>query len=169
MIYTGIGARSTPDMYLGFMVFVGGELAKRNYTLRSGAADGADSAFERGCDLSNGKKEIFLPWQGFNKSQSEFYFISQKAYDLAKSFHPMWNKCNYVARKFHARNCYQVLGFDLETPTSFIICYTENGSGGGGTGQALRIAKHHNIPIFDLGKYKELPDLTEFLATLPLK
>ncbi len=55
-----------------------------------------------------------------------------------------------------ARNCHQVLGCDLRTPSDFIICWTKNGKGLGGTGQALRIAKEYNIPIFDIGNYNEI-------------
>jgi hypothetical protein len=32
-----------------------------------------------------------------------------------------------------------------------VICYTPNGQGGGGTGQAIRIARDHGIEIHDLG------------------
>jgi len=32
------------------------------YTLRSGGANGADTAFEEGCC----RKELYLPWPGFN-------------------------------------------------------------------------------------------------------
>jgi hypothetical protein len=54
------------------------------------------------------------------------------------------------AKKLMARNMYQVLGQDLETPTSFIVCWTKDGKASGGTGQALRVAKKYNIPIFNL-------------------
>jgi hypothetical protein len=73
--------------------------------------------------------------------------------DMAKQFHPAWNRCSPGARKLHARNCFQVMGRDLNSPVDFIICWTRGGLGGGGTGQALRIAKHYNIPVFDLGNY----------------
>lgn len=58
--YAGIGARSTPNKVLTIMEKLGGLFAKKGFILRSGAAEGADSAFEKGCDLENGHKEIFL-------------------------------------------------------------------------------------------------------------
>ena len=76
--------------------------------------------------------------------------------EIAKEFHPAWDKLSPAAKKLQARNCYQVLGYDLETPSQFVVCWTPRGSGSGGTGQAIRIAKSHNIPIFDFGKYSEL-------------
>ncbi|NMA16004.1 MAG: hypothetical protein GX935_02005, partial [Erysipelotrichia bacterium] len=45
----------------------------------------------------------------------------------------------------------------------FIICWTKNGSGSGGTGQAIRIAKAYDIPIFDAGKYKDIEQVKEEL------
>jgi hypothetical protein len=41
-----------------------------------------------------------------------------------------------------------------------VICWTSRGLGGGGTGQAIRIAKAHKIPVFDLGK----PDIEQPLS-----
>jgi hypothetical protein len=56
-----------------------------------------------------------------------------------------------------------VLGLDLETPSKFIICWTKNGKGQGGTGQALRIAKEYGIPIFDAGKFGNVDEVRKEL------
>jgi len=53
--YAGIGSRSTPDNVLGIMEKLGIVLAKKGFILRSGGADGADKAFEKGCDLASTK------------------------------------------------------------------------------------------------------------------
>jgi cell division GTPase FtsZ len=54
-------------------------------------------------------------------------------------------------RKLHARNAMIVLGKNLDDPVDFIICWTPGGTGSGGTGQALRIARAYGIPVYDLG------------------
>lgn len=64
--YTGVGARNTPDRILDIMEHVGYVLAQRGYVLRSGGAEGADKAFEAGCDAAHGNKKIYIPWSGFN-------------------------------------------------------------------------------------------------------
>jgi hypothetical protein len=46
----------------------------------------------------------------------------------------------------------------LNDPVSFIVCYTPGGSGQGGTGQALRVARAYNIPVTDLGFYTHCAD-----------
>lgn len=71
--YAGIGSRETPKSILEFFEYLGELLAKKGFTLRSGAAKGADSAFEKGCDRVSGLKEIFLPWRGFEGSKSDKY------------------------------------------------------------------------------------------------
>jgi hypothetical protein len=48
-----------------------------------------------------------------------------------------------------ARNCYQVLGQNLDTPVDFIVCYTPD-EYKGGTSQALRIARDLNIPYYNI-------------------
>jgi predicted Rossmann fold nucleotide-binding protein DprA/Smf involved in DNA uptake len=48
MYYAGIGARSTPPQILSVMTRLASKLEGMGYTLRSGGAAGADTAFERG-------------------------------------------------------------------------------------------------------------------------
>lgn len=114
-----------------------------------GGAAGADSSFENGVQNPE-MKRIFLPWKDFNGNNSPFYIVSEDAMKLAKEFHPSWNRLSPFAKKLIARNGYQVLGGNLDSPVDFIICYTSNGKVAGGTGQALRIAKQYNIPVHNL-------------------
>jgi len=146
-IYTGIGSRETPDDIL----FEMSRIAKfYGYKLRSGGASGADIAFERGCDEFHGEKEIYIPWCKFNGSSSKMFSITLKALEMAEKFHPNWAALSQPAKLIMARNCYQVLGQDLETPTELVICWTKDGKASGGTGQAIRIANHYEIPVLNL-------------------
>lgn len=145
--YAGIGSRETPKDICKKMTNIAKFLNKQDFILRSGGAPGADSAFESG---AGNKKEIFLPYKGFNGNKSNRYHLSEEAFELAGKFHPAWNYCKDYARKFHARNCYQVLGENLDDPVQFVVCWTKNGKIAGGTGQALRIAESMNIPICNL-------------------
>jgi hypothetical protein len=92
MIYAGIGSRKTPNNVINVMVSIGKYMASLGYVLRSGAAAGADAAFERGCDTVGGAKDIFLPLKGFNGSQSSLYPPTPKAMAMARDFHPAWDK-----------------------------------------------------------------------------
>lgn len=158
--YAGIGSRETPR-YVNdiFENNISRSLVKQGYTLRSGAAPGADSAFERGCDSLKGNKEIWLPWRGFENNESNLIVHKMEAFELAEIYHDRWDTLTQGARKLMARNVHQVLGEDLNTPVKFVVCYTKGGSGSGGTGQALRLSKARNIPIFDAGYYNNKEDI----------
>lgn len=147
--YAGIGSRTTPPEIQDFMTAAAQQLSTHDIILRSGAADGADAAFERGADPR--LKEIYLPWGGFNGSNSKLANILPGAFALAEQFHPGWHKLNQAVRKLMARNVHQVFGKNLDDPVVFVLCWTEGGKGHGGTGQALRIANFYEIPIFDFG------------------
>ena len=149
MYYAGIGARQTPTPVLNQMTILANNLEASGFILRSGGAAGADTAFEEGVREED-HKEIYLPWQGFNNSKSSRYGIDQQALHMAKYYHPAWERCSSTARKFHARNCYQIVGKDLQTPVGFVLCWTADGKASGGTGQAMRIAEDKSIPIINM-------------------
>lgn len=162
--YSGIGSRSTPEPICQAMTAIAQYLTPRGWVLRSGHADGADLAFERGAKY----KEIYLPWHGFNKAQPGQWGhsvpeITPLMEQIAKQFHPNWAACSSAARKMHIRNVCQVLGTDCMTPAEMVICWTVGGKGSGGTGQAIRIAKGYNIPVFDLALEKAQRDLCDFI------
>ena len=165
--YAGIGSRETPTEILKIFEKVGYFLAEKNFILRSGGAGGADQAFERGVDKANGKKEIYLPWRKFEGSDSELIVNDEKAFEIAEKYHPYWHNLKDGAKKLQARNSHQVLGWDLNTPSEFVICWTKKGKGKGGTGQAIRIAIEYNIPVFDAGRFDSIDEarlaLKEFL------
>lgn len=137
--YAGIGSRETPPEILSLMTRIAEKLSSMGYILRSGGAPGADTAFEFGSDPE--KMEIFLPWKGFEGNLSPLWGPSDAAMLLGAEFHPAWDGLSDGSKRMHARNCHQVLGSDLETPVSFVICWTQGGKATGGTGQALRIAE----------------------------
>lgn len=159
LFYTGIGSRETPPDILAKMTEISKFLASKGFILRSGGADGADAAFEAGAD----KKQIFLPWKGFNKNKSYFYTPTQECFDLAEKIHPAWDKCSLGAKKLHARNTQQVLGEKLNEPSLFIVCWTPKGEASGGTATAIRLAEQNHIPVFNLGKDGDLEKLREMI------
>lgn len=150
MFYTGIGSRQTPEEIQWHMMHLAEDLAALGYVLRSGGANGADTAFEVGCDRKGGTKEIYLPWQGFNNRKG-LVLNEYAAEKMASSLHPAWHNCNDSARKLHTRNVYQVLGQDLTTPSKFVVCWTHGGRVVGGTATAIRLAFSQGIPVFNLG------------------
>lgn len=162
--YAGVGARATPEAVLARMRLIAAYLARRRWTLRSGGARGADAAFEAGA-RGIGPCEIYLPSERWRGHPSPLFPPSQAAIALAEQFHPAWRALNPDDRLLMGRNSHQVLGEDLKSPVSFLLCWTPDGANGrdrptsrktGGTGQAIRIAVAHGIPVLNLG---QLPSL----------
>ena len=157
--YAGIGARKTPTKIQKMMLELGLLYGYLGYVLHSGGAEGADTQFETGHRaLAPNNAEIFLPWDGFNKRSVKdpcnTIGVSMEAYALARKYHPAWEKLSQGAKKMMARNAYQLLGPDLNTPVDLVICWTPGAKIIGGTGQALRMAADFNIPIANLADKK---------------
>jgi len=158
-IYAGVGARTTPRSVQDVMKDIAYHLAWDNWILRSGGAKAADSAFEKGCDEANGKKEIYLPWKNFNGNNSNQYAPTAEAFRLALQHHPypsVLESTPYV-HKLMARNSQQIAGELAMGPyAEFVICWTPDGvtkkttQKTGGTGQAIRMAVEFEIPVFNL-------------------
>lgn len=172
--YAGIGSRETPEDILDLMGSLASGLADKGYCLRSGGAPGADQAFEWGVWNSvNGEKlyanklmQIFLPWPSFESKnrppiKPALTEPGPGADVIAKVYHPRYDYLPFASKKLIARNSHQIFGPDVynPTPSEFVICWTKGAKGGGGTGQALRIARDKNIPVYDLANHEDLFNL----------
>ena len=164
--YAGIGSRSTPEDICNKMTQIAEGFESIGYILRSGGADGADSAFEAGVkDPLN--KEIYLPWHGFNDNDSELYIpenvkgqeIYRRAAKIASDHHSGWKHMKSSVRRLMVRNVFQVFGGNLDQKVDFIICWTVNGRVAGGTGEALRIAETYDIRVYNLYLSSTVEDL----------
>lgn len=150
--FTGIGSRETPELLIPTIQGLSEKLINLGFILRSGGADGSDSFWEKAYDNLGGEKEIYLPWKNFNNNSSPLYEDKPWAMELAEIYHPNWNRLSPAAQKLHSRNVYQVKGYNdyWDEKSDFVICYTPDGKDSGGTGQAIRIARQMNIPVFNL-------------------
>jgi hypothetical protein len=113
--------------------------------------------------LSNtGTTYTILPWNGFNKcyaSNTGFidtpklpaYHIAQK---LAEDLHPNWAACSRGDKGLYTRNCMQILGKNIKTPSKFVLCWgiptDDKGNVKGGTGKACRLSIREDVEILNL-------------------
>lgn len=149
MIYAGIGSRQTPPPVLDRMQQWGAYFARYGFTLRSGRARGADSAFEIGYRFTNlSLAEIFTA----DDARYKYSYVAGLWMEHAARYHPAWERCSDYAKLLHARNSAIMLGAALNEPVDFVMCWTIDGKASGGTGQALRIAAapEYNIPVFNM-------------------
>lgn len=163
--YSGIGSRETPQHICIIMEQEARRLDAMGYVLRSGGADGADTAFEKGATT----KEIYIPWHGFNGRFDAIVPEIQKAVHIAKTIHPAWGAMGPGGKKLHARNVFQVLGMDLETPVEFVLFWSKvyKGEPIGGTRTAVMLARERNIPTFNLLEDDTLWKYREFIGVSP--
>lgn len=150
--YAGIGARQTPIWATNIMNALAIKLEQDGFILRSGGAEGADSAFERGAKT----KQIFRPEHATPDSIIH-----------AEQFHPNWDGLNDYVKRLHARNSQIILGEDLNSPVKFAICWTKDGRIVGGTGQAIKVCKHHGIPVFNIAVPETLERFKNYLGIEP--
>lgn len=162
-VFTGVGSRRTPTKVLNTMRRLAAWMARAGWTLRSGSAAGADSAWEEGMLEAGGTFQSFLPWAGFNNREGDNYVLAsqeqlERALDLVGPTHPNWGNLNASERKLHARNSFQILGLELSQPSALLLCWTEDGcrSGStrsartGGTGTAIVLAETFGVPIVNM-------------------
>lgn len=176
--YAGIGSRETTQDVCDDMTASARVLEARGFTLRSGFAGGADTAFELGT-TKDSLREIFAPWKGFGSNPNSPHekkrwdqiarheqitgqkftpakatllegAMFNKAEDLAKPHHPKWDALGDGPRKMHTRNMGQVFGPKLDVPARFEMAYTVDGKATGGTGQAIRVAEASGIPVLNM-------------------
>lgn len=185
--YTGVGSRETPEEILGLMADIGEKLANDGWILRSGAAQGADQAFELGwirhvasCRGDFTPAEIYLPWEGFEKHGRDGCFgcnilpdldspeTYAKAQIIAQATHPAWDKCSNGAKTLHTRNVYQVLGRNLDSPSRMLVAWTpltRAGQPKGGTATAIKLAEKNGADCFNLNKQEDFDRIMKYLRS----
>lgn len=144
MTYAGVGSRNTPISVRSQMTAVAETLAKLGYTLLSGGAEGADTAFEWGAQE---KRKIFFA-----------YDADDVTLKIAEEIHPNPSGLTAYGKKLMARNTFQVFGENLDTPVDFVLCWTPDGIETwqertiktGGTGQAIEMASRKGIPVLNM-------------------
>jgi hypothetical protein len=142
------------------------------YTLHSGGANGADTAFEDTYTLLDGKMRIFHPWPGFNGRTGIYTGPKPEAFEIAETVHPAWNRLTTKAKQLIARNMHQILGWSLQDPVEFVLCYTPDGCESraaygketGGTGAAIAIADRAGVPVFNLYNPNRFEEWIEFMT-----
>jgi len=139
--------------------------------LRSGGAEGADTAFEVG---SRREKEIYINENGSRGKYHNGFNIAldrlpnevqEHCYRKASEVHPGWERCDDWAKSMHARNILQIEGLN-GIHTDFVVYWTEYDKDflpKGGTATAVKYAVSLGIPTFNLNIPAAVEQLEVFL------
>lgn len=151
--YAGIGSRDISPEEATSITKIANIMHEKGYVLYSGHADGSDYTFECGC---NNLGISFLPWETFNsnldKNTQQIVCHNKESVQSIYTFHPAPTKLSVAGLKLMSRNYFQVNGIGYLPKVSFVICCATPKRDGvsGGTGQAIRIANHLDIPIINI-------------------
>lgn len=125
--------------------------------MRSGAAEGADSAFESGHASENpDSMEIYLPWPGFNRNKSHLIIApgtDKWAYDMIHRRFEWTERKKSSIQNLIARNMMQIFGRTGDDPVDVVVCWMDEN--GGGTKYAVSVAQDWKIPIRNLYRQRE--------------
>lgn len=167
--YAGIGSRVTPNDVCRLMSRLSARLEQLGFILRSGGAVGADIAFEQG--ISDPRRmKIYRPYDEYGEEDltlmaEHIEMFHPKPWTLEGRRSTRGDGSWSSVRRLMGRNTFQILGTTAEQrarvpASSFVICWTQDGAelpletsaSTGGTGQAIKIAAHYEVPVFNLAR-----------------
>ena len=168
MIITGVGSRQTPESVCTLFEEMGKEAREREWWVRSGHAEGADYAFEKGA-LEH--CIVYLPWVGFNREKPVLGTaasppLRDEVLKIVYKHEPYAKDLSDGVKLIKSRNVYQVLGVDLKTPSDVVVCWTEEGEVIGGTGLAIKIAQANKIPVVNVGNPKTSKNFNNIMQAI---
>lgn len=162
---TVIGSRydCTPEQ-LDTLYRLSLKILEMGLTGRSGCAPGADHQLTRASlNFRSLTCELYLPWQDFEGFKDGHLrgnclftpaFVNwDAAKDMASEIHPAWKYLSGGTKMLHTRNCYQILGIDLATPSEAVLCCApvdKRGCIQGGTATGVALARKNNVPVFNI-------------------
>lgn len=154
--YTIVANNDVPPEIASKFEEIAKRLEQREYTVRIGGMEGIDDRIEKAVK----KFELHLPWREFNGKQSKFYYNGERAFAVAKMFHPTFDSMKKGIQAFLAKNARLILGDKMNSPTLFLLCWTEDGAESirertaktGFSGHPIAIASALGVPIFNLAK-----------------
>ncbi|MGL4523033.1 MAG: hypothetical protein ACRCWQ_10820 [Bacilli bacterium] len=157
-----IGSRVLPVERYRDLFNIATKFALNGTQLFSGGANGSDTAAELAYQQQSAThlSNIILPYSGFNSRPDweEYYTLQDyhedlidEAESIISKIHPNWPLSGF-ARAAHTRNCFQVLGHDLNTPVDLVVCYAPKSgrSVKGGTRTAVNISVKRDIPVYNI-------------------
>lgn len=169
--YGGVGSRETPTGIIKEFERISYELSQLGLIPSTGCADGADASFRRGC----ADARVYKCRDGFDGGiDPTRYDNYHKTYDIVKSVlgNSYFENASKFAELAHRRNCYQILGDDLNSPVEFVLLWAKPDSSNksvlGGTRMAYKLAKLHNIECFNFYFKDDIEKFNQYIDTCKL-
>jgi len=124
LAYAVASNKGIPQSVIQDIVEVAKLLETKGFTVRVGGDnDGLDQAVENAVS----RKELILPWKGFNEKESPFTWSIEASHHIAKKFSPIYDTIPDGVKKFLHQNARLVMGDKMRSPIAFLICWSEDG------------------------------------------
>lgn len=170
--YAATGNQNPPPEVLSRIESVVRRLNQMGFTARTGGFEGVEEAVEK----TSAKKEVHLPWKGFNDKESKFTWTKERATSVARMFQPGFDALKKPVQTFLAKNARLILGDSVASPALFLIVWTEDGCNTikrrnaqtGFAGHPIAIASALGIPIYNFQNPEDERRLNEYLDHLVL-
>ena len=137
------------------------------YTVRTGTLEGLESKAE----MLPVRKELLLPWKGFNEKESQFTSSTPLIKGIAKKYMKAgnWDELKPAMQGFLQKNARLVTGHYGNSPAKFVICWSQDQAESqnqvtfntGNIAHALTIAAAWHVPVFNLARPDAEARLTE--------
>lgn len=166
--YTGVGSRDISSEEYSLIVKIAERMSDLGYVLRTGGAQGSDSAFMEGCrNINPNMMEVWSPWVGFCKGETDTLTLDEKGlarqFFIKKGIIPWFDDMKQGAKRLHERNYFQVVG-RLPLSKVCIFCSDEEkGEPVGGTRSAVLTARNFGVPTYNLRNEGQRDNLMEKL------
>lgn len=122
--YAVASNKNTPPEIIQQFVELAKWLETKGFVVRvDGDKDGVSQAVEDAVS----KKEVILPWKGFNEKESEFCWSNEASQHIAKKYSPVYESIPDGVKKFLHRNARLIMGDKMRSPVSFLIAWSDDG------------------------------------------
>jgi hypothetical protein len=152
--YAVTGNPNPPEQIIARFENVAKRLDQMGFTARTRGFEGIEDAVEKVVK----KVELLLPWRDFNQKESKTTWTKERAYSVAKMFHPGYDALKKSVQTFLAANARILLGDSMAAPALFLLVWSEDGCNDirrksqqtSFAAHSIAIASSLGIPIYNL-------------------
>ena len=160
--------RDIDDVNLNKLKEIAEKLSNYGFTLRSFGSDVPGNTVEK--ELI--RVEYFLPFKKFNnRTGSKLAKPTDGSFEIAKRYHPAYEKLKESVRQILASNVHMILGENLKDPILFLLVYSPDGVEKGKdttirTGSVsfvIKVTDSINVPVINIKNSNTLDRLNQYL------
>jgi len=168
-----IGNKEAPPSVIQAMTDDARFLELKGFTIRVGG----DGPVEEAVEKAVSKKELILPWKGFNEKDSPFTWAIERAHHIAKMFHSAYDNLPKGVKTILAGKARLIMGHKMMSPATVVLAWTEDGAENlrevtmktSFAGHPIKIASAAGIRVINYGKPDASGRLRHFVDSITIQ